>query len=205
MIPQIGVWGTTVLLLAGCSWTQEQPIPPATPTPPSSLGADSELGTHSAALGAVTAPVSPTRVQVPSLGIDVTVSPVGVEADGFMEIPPDVTVAGWYKYGSNPGGDTGTTVIAAHVDSPRYGIGPFAALKDASVGEVVSVTSADGVVHEYAIESVSRIEKARLPLDDVFDREGAPRLALITCGGQFDYGAGHYEDNIVVIAIPTTP
>jgi hypothetical protein len=46
--------------------------------------------------------------------------------------------------------------------------------------------------------------KEQLPLADVFDRSGAPRLVLITCGGQFDYTASSYSDNIVVVATPVT-
>jgi len=29
-----------------------------------------------------------------------------------------------------------------------------------------------------------------------------PRLALITCGGEFDGSTGHYVDNVVVVAVP---
>jgi sortase (surface protein transpeptidase) len=122
-----------------------------------------------------------------------------------MEIPPDVAVAGWYKHGADPGSEAGTTVIAAHVDSPRYGIGPFSQLKNASVGATITVTSADGTARDFVVESVERIGKTQLPLDEVFDRDGPPRLALITCGGQFDSGTGHYVDNIVVIAVPSSP
>ena len=54
----------------------------------------------------------------------------------------------------------------------------------------------------YAIESVISVRKDELPLAEVFDRAGAPRLMLITCGGEFDYTASSYSDNIVVVAVP---
>lgn len=205
MFARIAVLTTTALLLVGCSSPEEQPAPSPAPTQQGGTRTGPEIGGQNAALGAVRVPVPPTRVQFGSLGIDVTVQPVGVEPDGFMEIPPRVEIAGWYKYGSDPGSDAGTTVIAAHVDSPVYGIGPFAELKNASVGANIAVTSADGTTHEFVVESVERVGKTQLPLDEIFDRDGPPRLALITCGGQFDYGTGHYVDNIVVIAVPTTP
>ena len=205
MLKQIAVSVTAVLLLAGCSSPQEPPAPTPVSTQQGGTRTGPEIGSQSAALDAVRQPVPPTRVQFDSLGIDVTVQPVGVEPDGFMEIPPRVDVAGWYRFGSDPGSEAGTTVIAAHVDSPTYGIGPFSQLKIASVGAVITVTSVDGTTHDFVVESVERVGKTQLPLDQIFDRDGAPRLALITCGGQFDYGTGHYVDNIVVIAVPSTP
>ena len=44
--------------------------------------------------------------------------------------------------------------------------------------------------------------KADLPLDEVFQRSGPPRLVLITCGGPFDRTTGSYQENIVVTAVP---
>ena len=33
---------------------------------------------------------------------------------------------------------------------------------------------------------------------------GTRALVLITCGGEFDETTGHYDDNVVVVATPTT-
>ncbi len=202
---RIAFMAATALLLVGCSSSQEQPTPVPTSTAEQTTPARPQVGSRSAALGDVRLPVPPTRLQIESLGIDVTVQPVGVQADGQMEIPPRVEVAGWYKYGSDPASTAGTTVIAAHVDSSVYGIGPFAGLRNASVGATVTVATADGSTRSYVVLSIERIAKPQLPLAQIFDRGGAPRLILVTCGGQFDYGTGHYVDNVVVTAVPATP
>jgi hypothetical protein len=44
--------------------------------------------------------------------------------------------------------------------------------------------------------------KSSAPLDRLFARDGPPRLTLVTCGGSFDRGTGHYRDNVVVTATP---
>ncbi len=49
---------------------------------------------------------------------------------------------------------------------------------------------------------VERVDKARLPVDSLFDRRGGPRLTLVTCGGEFDQQARSYRDNVVVVAVP---
>ena len=147
--------------------------------------------------------VPPVRIVVAAAQIDVTVTPVGVEADGTMEIPADPDQAGWYRFGPDPESAAGTTVVAAHVDSVRYGVGPFSRLKAAPAGSEIIVTTADGIEHRYTLESVTSTPKSDVPLDEVFDRAGAPRLLLITCGGQFDRAAGHYFDNVIAAAIPS--
>ena len=43
--------------------------------------------------------------------------------------------------------------------------------------------------------------KSTVPLAEVFDRSGEPRLILITCGGAYHRGTG-YTDNVVATALP---
>ena len=195
---------TALLLLAGCS---APPAPPAArelrPEEPTlAPTAVVDVPTSSAALGAVRQPVPPVRVQIPSSGLDVPIRPVGVEPDGKLELPEDIRVAGWYKYGSDPLSATGSTVIAAHLDSLPQGIGPFAALRDVTQGTEVVVTTADGAELRYAVESVQSILKSEVPLSDIFDRAGAPRVILVTCGGPWSDAMRNYTDNIIVVATP---
>ena len=190
-----------VLLLAGCTTTSAvQPAPQPTSTAPSVAVPD--IPRSSALLQAPRQAQPPVTVDIPDAGISVPVVPVGVRPDGLMDIPANVDVAGWYSYGSDPFSDTGTTVIAAHVDSLEYGLGPFADLRNLGSGAQIIVTVAGGSSVTYQVESITSIPKAQLPVNDIFDRAGAQRLALITCGGQFDYDTLTYSDNVVVIAVP---
>ena len=149
-------------------------------------------------------PVPPVRVVAASIDVDVPVVPVGVEAGGFMVLPADPAIGGWYRFGADPAASDGNVVISAHVDSPAYPIGPFSRLRDLPVGDVVEVTDAAGDMRKYAVESVTYYPKAELPVDDLFARSGARSLVLITCGGEFDSRTGRYADNVVAIATPIT-
>lgn len=204
MFHRIAVAAAAVVLLAGCATTPvAQPV--AAPSPTVSATPDApvpDIPTQSTEIQPVRAAVPPVRVEVSAAGVAVSVEPVGILKDGTMELPADPAIAGWYEYGSDPASATGTTVVAAHVDSLKYGLGPFSKLKNVPAGTPITVTTADGATHQYTVESVQSILKAELPIDQVFDRDGAPRLALITCGGQFDYGTGHYSDNILLTAVP---
>lgn len=143
----------------------------------------------------------PVTIRIGELEIDAPVVPVGVEADGLMEIP-GASEVGWYRYGPTTGED-GSTVLAAHVDfNGRRGV--FFDLQDLRPGAVVEVGLDDGSVGRYEIVDSQRYLKDDLPLDDVFRRDGDEVLTLITCGGAFDAVSRSYEDNVVAVAVPIT-
>lgn len=152
-----------------------------------------------AAADAERAPV-PVRLLAPTLGLDVPLDAVGVTGDGLMEIPEDADRAGWYRHGPAPGED-GSAVVAGHVDD-RRGPGAFMALNDAEQGTPVTIVREDGSRLDYVVTARRTTDKKELPVDDLFDREGEPRLQLITCTGEWSERAGSYTDNLVITATP---
>jgi sortase (surface protein transpeptidase) len=159
------------------------------------------IATRDAAPTAAAERPAPVRVQIPALGVDGPVDPVGVAADGQMAIPEDVGRIGWYRFGPTPG-EPGSAVVAGHVDDAEQGLGELAPLREATVGDEVVVTDADGTTTRWRVVSLEVISKQVLPLDRIFGREGPPRLTLITCGGPFLPETGGYQDNVVVVAEP---
>jgi LPXTG-site transpeptidase (sortase) family protein len=143
----------------------------------------------------------PVRLEVANLEIAMDVTPVGAEDDGVMALPRSVTEAGWYEFGPRPVDSAGATVLAAHVDSAREGLGPFARLRSVRPGAVVTLLTRDRTRYRYRVDSVDVVNKDQVPLSEVFDREGAPRLVLVTCGGAYDRGTG-YRANVLVTASP---
>jgi sortase (surface protein transpeptidase) len=145
---------------------------------------------------------APTRLAVPALGIDAPVDPVGVSENGAMEIPADVARVGWYEFGPAPADAAGSIVLAGHVDSRTQGLGAMAALRDAAVGDEVQVTDAAGTVTRWQVVARETLHKEALPVQELFDRSGPPRLTLLTCGGPFLEELRSYRDNVVVLAEP---
>ncbi|NQX26754.1 sortase [Microbacteriaceae bacterium VKM Ac-2854] len=213
----LGLSGSFVVaaLLIGCSTAATEsrmPTPVASSTPvatttPSASAppavAVPDVPRQDAALGAAVArPPVPDRIRIDALGLDMTVDPVGVDDDGLMELPPDTAVAGWYRFGPGLGASRGTTVIAAHVDSNAYGLGPFSRLRELGAGAEIVVSAADGSAVRYAVTTVTTTIKGEVPLDALFANNGPARLALVTCGGDFDYDTRHYLSNVLVEAVP---
>lgn len=199
------------LTLAACT-ADPTPAPTSTPTAarptetPAATSAAPDVPVRSADLTAHTAETGgppPTAVSIPALDVQLPVDPVGVQADGQMEIPPLAERAGWYRFGAAPSDAEGTTVVAAHVDSvASAGLGPFARLQELVPGDVVDVTLADGTVVPFAVSSVVTVAKSDAAWDAVFTREGPRRLVLVTCGGTFQREERRYSDNIIVTADP---
>jgi hypothetical protein len=147
-------------------------------------------------------PRAPVRVAIRSLGINAPVSPTGINiAKGELDANPNVGRTSWWRDGAAPGAKAGTVLIAGHVDSAAQGPGAFIRLKDARVGDRITVTSRSGATRTYRVVSVRTMPKPQLP-PDIYSTRGRPRLALVTCGGPFLEAVGHYRDNVVVIAVP---
>jgi hypothetical protein len=181
--------------------------PPVAETPPAPPVPDvpvPDVAVRDASLQslAARAVVPPVRVEIAALGITAEVDQVGVADDGQMDLPPDPDRVGWYRFGPAPGEDQGSAVLAAHVDSRRYGLGQFSRLAESSPGDRVVVVLADGRSVEHEVVDVRSESKAAVQLDSLFRRDGDPALVLVTCGGVYDAGARSYEDNVVVTAVP---
>jgi len=140
----------------------------------------------------------PVRLRIPALGIDAPVGPVGTAPDGSVEVPQRWQDVGWYDAGPRPG-EQGPAVLLGHVDS-KAGPAVFVRLTEASPGTVIEVVGGDGGTTRFRVERVQSYPKTRFPTDAVYLPALRPELRLVTCGGEFDRGTGHYRDNVVVYA-----
>ncbi len=140
----------------------------------------------------------PVSVTLASLGLTLPILGVGLAADGQMELPPNPSEVGWYRFGPSPTTTEGAVVLAAHVDSRTYGAGPLARLGAIVPGSTITVATATRTV-SYTVTDVISVLKSELDLDLVFDRSGPPRLHLVTCGGEYVRGQG-WSSNVTVVA-----
>jgi sortase (surface protein transpeptidase) len=142
----------------------------------------------------------PTRLEVPSLSISADVSGVGISEDRSMQVPDDYNTVGWYRHGPGPG-DPGSAAIAGHLDDAQ-GRSVFYDLQYIEIGESVAVTLEDGSTLQFTVADKRSYSSTDLPADEVFARDGEPKLALITCGGDWDSSEGRYTETVVVYAVP---
>jgi hypothetical protein len=158
----------------------------------------------------------PTELIVSSLGIDskliqneikcTVASPDGdpaCAAAGALSTPPltgsDARAVGWYTGGSAPG-QVGPAVLVAHVNSAALGNLTFWNLSTIHVGALIEVKNAAGDKLWFAVTATQQVDKTAFPTLAVYGATKDPELRLITCGGGFDSGTGHYLQNFVAYA-----
>jgi hypothetical protein len=144
----------------------------------------------------------PTRLTFPGLGITTSVLPVGVDDAGNLSIPDDPQLLGWWQDGAAPGDGAGAVVIDGHLDSYQRGLGFFVNLQRLQPGDPVAVDGREGARTDWTVDSATLYPRDELPYDQLFSRDGPPRLVLITCGGVFDKVSHSYSDNLVISAKP---
>ena len=174
-----------------------EPVPSPDPVP------RTQRGPASGPAPAATVPTaSPLSLGIGALGVDAPVVPVGVLSDGAMEIPEDVSRVGWYVRGARriSPGDAGTAVLAGHRDSRVHGLGALHGLSELQIGDTIHVTHVDGRVSVWQVDGTLLTPRDALPSDVLFARDGPPRLAVVTCGGDFDRSLGSYTHNVIVLA-----
>lgn len=148
---------------------------------------------------------APTTLNIPAIGVSVSLSALGLNADGTVQVPTDFQQPGWYKLGPSPG-QMGSAVILGHVDSYR-GPAVFFQLRSLKAGDPVDVTLADGATAHFVVRTVAMYLKTQFPAQQVYGPHGDSELQLVTCGGAFDSHTGSYLSNIVVYSTlaSTTP
>ncbi|BCY09690.1 class F sortase [Actinoplanes sp. L3-i22] len=177
---------------------QDEPAQP----PLAAVAADATPPDNAAAATLTSGPLmstsAPTRVVIPALDVDVPLTGLGQQSDGTMQVPTDAKTVGWYTKAPTPGA-LGPAVLAGHVDYQNRP-GTFNKLTTLKAGDSINVDRADGSMAMFTVVKVARYAKAKFPTNAVYGAINRAGLRLITCGGNFDTAAGHYEDNIVVYA-----
>jgi hypothetical protein len=139
---------------------------------------------------------TPVQLRVPAIGLNVSLSTLGLNANGTVQVPTTIQQPGWYRFGPSPGQD-GSAVILGHVDSYQ-GPAVFFKLRTLVPGDLVDVSLADGASAQFKVTFVAMYSKTSFPDQEVYAGEGHSSLQLVTCGGAFDSQTGHYLSNIVV-------
>lgn len=140
---------------------------------------------------------APQRLRIPSLQIDTTIQHVGVNKNGNMGTPSNFTDVAWYKYGPAPG-DSGSAVIAGHVDNALSLSGVFKDLNQIEVGDRVYVEDATGRELVFEVTSVRTYPYDDVPTEILFNASGTRRLNLITCEGTWLKDKKTYDQRLVV-------
>jgi sortase (surface protein transpeptidase) len=180
-----------VMLLAGRPGLSPRPVAHPGPAPAGAVAAPAQP----AAAARVARPVF---LSIPVIGVRTRLIRLGLTAQGTLQVPASTAVAGWYTGSPRPG-QTGSAIIAGHIDS-YAGPGVFFRLRLLRPGNRVYVRQADGVLAVFRVYATRSYAKDHFPTQRVYGPAPDPELRLITCGGTFDPATGSYLSNVVVYA-----
>jgi sortase (surface protein transpeptidase) len=144
----------------------------------------------------------PVALTIPSIGVQTSLTRLGLTASGALQVPPSTAVAGWYTGSPRPGA-VGSAVIAGHVDS-HVGPGVFFRLSSLRPGDRVYVRRADGTLAVFRVTVVREFTKDSFPTAAVYGPTPDAELRLLTCGGTFDPALRSYLGSTVVYATETS-
>jgi hypothetical protein len=171
-------------------------LPAPTPSPAAERSAAAATRTPPMVAALATARSVPTMLRIPAIGLAVSLSTLGLNSDGSVQVPTNIQQPGWFRLGPTPG-QIGSAVILGHVDN-YTGPGVFFQLRTLAAGDQVYVSLTDGDTAQFAVNSVAMYSKQQFPARRVYASHGSSALQLVTCGGIFDHQTGSYLSNIVV-------
>jgi hypothetical protein len=163
-----------------------------------------------AAQAAAARGILPARLAIPAIGVTAPVEArgtvrsknpfTGQVVDGYG-VPSSMSATSWWSDGPQPGSGR-MAVILGH-EQPGGGYAVFNDLDRLRPGDPVDIYDSGGaVVHLQVLAApLTGLAKSTSALGDALNHHPAGAdVALVTCGGQFDQGAGQSKDNTVVFA-----
>jgi len=120
---------------------------------------------------------SPDRLQIPSIGLDSKVIPIGTKLDprGFVIWETAAFVVGYHR-GSGMPGENGNVVLSGHISSPREGA-IFNKLPKVDVGDGIVVSTPDRQ-YLYVVAETKTVTPDAV---EVLDPTDHAIVTLITC------------------------
>ena len=164
-----------------------------------SAATSAPIATAAAPAGLGSSFAEPSRLIIPSIGVDAHVQSVGLywDGDGTMSIPTNFTDVGWYNGGPLPGA-LGSAVIDGHYDGKNVKEAVFYNLGKLTPGDLVEVVDNDGTTLKFQVVSV-KLYDYNATTTEIFSSDTShSRLNLITCGGSWDKAQGLYSKRVVV-------
>lgn len=140
--------------------------------------------------------IIPERIEIPELGVNAPVDPLGLLDNGEMAVPESIDDTSWYEPGYKAG-EPGNAVIAGHV-SDTVDPGVFSELHTLNEGDEIIIHGTEGEMLTFTVYGKELYDADEAPVDKIFGYSHRSLLNLITCEGVYDYEAGGTPNRWVV-------
>jgi LPXTG-site transpeptidase (sortase) family protein len=143
--------------------------------------------------------VRPSRLIVPSIGVDAPILELGVQPDGAMDSPKGPDPVAWYTFSPTPG-NPGNAVLSGHRDWYTGVTGVFWRLGELQEGSALIVVLSDGTRLDYVVGLSAQLAPDEVPIDEIVGQTRDEMVTLITCEGSFDPTSRDYDKRRVIRA-----
>jgi len=149
-------------------------------------------------LDSLSKPFMPTQLIIPTIHVFSEIKPVGVLANGQMDVPESTNLVG-ILYPGVLAGAKGNLVMDGHVDS-YTGPAVLFDLKKLKPRDIIIVR--DNMDHQltYRVESVESFITSEAPIERIFGETDEIRLNLITCTGAYSRKKKEHQKRLIVFA-----
>lgn len=147
-------------------------------------------------------PSRPSAWRAPSIDAESVVHPTTAHPDGTIPLV-DAPDGVWDDATAAIGSTAGATLVAGHVNFGDGRLSPWGKLHGIRECTRLTATDSAGQPHEYVVTDLYIVPQSELPRHpELLDRDGPPRLYLVTCAGPETPGVSpglfQYRDNLVV-------
>jgi len=139
----------------------------------------------------------PTNIKIDKIGVGAVVQPVGLTADGNMDIDENPVEAAWYKLGPKPGQE-GSAVIAGHYGWKKNVPSVFNNLHTLVAGDEILTVGEDGRVMTFVVTHLATYAPDQDATNVFRSDDGKAHLNLVTCQGSWNNSVRTYSERLVV-------
>ncbi|OAB41660.1 class F sortase [Paenibacillus glacialis] len=143
-------------------------------------------------------PFMPTQLIIPSIHVFSKIKPVGVLANGQMDVPQSTDLVGILHPGVLAGAK-GNLIMDGHVDS-YTGPAVLFDLKKLKPRDIIIVRDNLDRQLTYRVESVESFITSEAPIERIFGETDEIRLNLITCTGTYSRKKKEHQKRLIVFA-----
>lgn len=146
------------------------------------------------------APDLPRAIYIDKINVKARTLPMGINPDGSMQAPINISDAGWYSSSSKPG-EVGAVVVDAHA-SGRLREGLFAYIDKLSPGDMITIERGDGTKIQYKVSALEEVPLGSVDMNKLLLPYGTSTqgLNLITCSGSYNKESDNYDHRTIVYA-----
>ncbi len=143
-------------------------------------------------------PFMPTHLIIPAIHLFSKIKPVGVLANGQMDVPQSTDLVG-ILYPGVLAGAKGNLVMDGHVDS-YTGPAVLFDLKKLKPRDLIIVRDNMDHLLTYRVESVESFISSEAPIERIFGETDEIRLNLITSTGAYSRKIKEHQKRLIVFA-----